>query len=113
MTPPNKFDTKHKVRIAIGNGLRPEIWDQFQTRFHIPEIGEFYGATEGNSALVNHCVTKEDQGCVGRAGFVLRKLMGMKIVRYNVEEDEVGVVVVSLWIRSLKTFLYTMEDVFL
>ena len=33
-------------RIAIGNGLRPEIWEQFQERFNVPEIGEFYGATE-------------------------------------------------------------------
>jgi len=65
-SPPTPFDKAHHVRIAIGNGLRPDIWDQFQTRFNIPEIGEFYGATEGNAALVNHCRTKEAQGACGR-----------------------------------------------
>lgn len=41
-------------------------------RFNVPEIGEFYGATEGNTALVNHCTTKEAQGAVGRMGALLR-----------------------------------------
>ena len=27
----------------------------FQDRFNIPEVGEFYGSTEGNGALFNHC----------------------------------------------------------
>ena len=36
-----------------GNGLRPQIWNEFKTRFAIPFICEFYGATEGNVALVN------------------------------------------------------------
>jgi acyl-CoA synthetase (AMP-forming)/AMP-acid ligase II len=44
-TPPSKFDRAHKIRIAIGNGLRPEIWNQFQQRFNIPEIFEFYGVS--------------------------------------------------------------------
>jgi fatty-acyl-CoA synthase len=42
----------HKVRVAIGNGLRPEIWDEFQEGFKIGTVVEFYGATEGNGALV-------------------------------------------------------------
>lgn len=33
------------VRLAIGNGLRPDIWEEFQKRFNIPRIGEFYAAT--------------------------------------------------------------------
>ena len=61
VTPAEK---EHKLRIAIGNGLRPDIWAEFQRRFNIPEIGEFYGATEGNVALFNHCRSPDAQGCV-------------------------------------------------
>jgi len=48
-TPPGQFDKAHRVRLAVGNGLRPEIWEAFQSRFNIPEIGEFYGSSEGVS----------------------------------------------------------------
>src|SRR4029453_9423029 len=46
--PEHADETRHRVRVCIGNGLRPEIWEQFQERFGIPKIIEFYGATEGN-----------------------------------------------------------------
>ena len=32
---------KSMIRLAIGNGLRPEIWKSFKETFNIPEIGEF------------------------------------------------------------------------
>ena len=38
-------------RLAIGNGLRPQIWKNFQTRFGVEQIGEFYGSTEGNTNI--------------------------------------------------------------
>jgi len=64
------------------------VWDDFQDRFNIPEIGEFYGATEGVGGLLNHCVTREDRGAVGRQGWLLGKLMGTHIVKFNVVEEE-------------------------
>lgn len=51
--PPKDADRKHKVRVIIGNGLRPAIWDDFTKRFGIPRVCEFYGASEGNTAFVN------------------------------------------------------------
>jgi hypothetical protein len=33
-----------QVAKVIGNGLRPDIWEKFQSRFRIPYISEFYGA---------------------------------------------------------------------
>jgi len=86
-TPKGNFDQVHKIRVAVGNGLRPEIWDEFQTRFNIPEIGEFYGATEGNGALFNYCTTKEAQGKCGRMGWLLRKISGVKIVKFDVDNE--------------------------
>lgn len=49
----NPLDGKHKVRVAVGNGLRSDIWETFKTRYNIPNICEFFGATEGTVALMN------------------------------------------------------------
>lgn len=38
-----------------GNGLRPDIWEQFISRFGVKQIGEFYGSTEGNTGLGKQC----------------------------------------------------------
>jgi fatty-acyl-CoA synthase len=51
--PPTPRDRDHRLRVAAGAGLRPDIWTAFQERFGIPRIVEMYGATEGNVALQN------------------------------------------------------------
>jgi fatty-acyl-CoA synthase len=51
--PPSPADRNHRLRVAAGAGLRPDIWQAFQERFGIPRIIEMYGATEGNVALQN------------------------------------------------------------
>ena len=51
--PPKPTDRAHKVRVIAGNGLRPEIWDDFTERFGIARVCEFYAASEGNTAFVN------------------------------------------------------------
>lgn len=43
----------HKVRLAVGNGLRPSVWEAFTERFRVGQIGEFYGATECNCSIAN------------------------------------------------------------
>ena len=49
--PETPEERRHSVQLMIGNGLRPQIWDLFVRRFNIKRIGEFYGATEGNSSV--------------------------------------------------------------
>ncbi len=51
--PERAEDRQHRLRAAIGNGLRPELWEAFQSRFAIPHINEFYGASEGNLVFTN------------------------------------------------------------
>ncbi|HEU5473183.1 MAG TPA: long-chain-acyl-CoA synthetase [Actinophytocola sp.] len=51
--PERPDDREHRVRLAIGNGLRPEIWAAFAERFGIEKVMEFYGSSEGNTAFVN------------------------------------------------------------
>lgn len=51
--PPKPTDRAHKVRVIVGNGLRPDIWEEFTKRFGIKRVVEFYAASEGNTAFVN------------------------------------------------------------
>lgn len=46
-------ERQHRVRMALGNGLRASIWREFMARFGIPQVAEFYGATECNCSLGN------------------------------------------------------------
>ena len=39
--------------MIAGNGLRPEIWEEFTERFNIARVCEFYAASEGTSAFIN------------------------------------------------------------
>lgn len=63
-TPPKDDDRDNDLRLAMGNGLRPDIWRQFQERFAIGKIGEFYAATDGAAALIN------TEGKFGAIGFI-------------------------------------------
>ena len=52
-TAPVPEETAHRIRLTCGNGLGPDIWAAFQSRFRIPRILEFYASTEGNVSLFN------------------------------------------------------------
>jgi fatty-acyl-CoA synthase len=51
--PAKPTDRKHRVRVIVGNGLRPQIWHEFTERFGIERVAEFYGASECNVAFIN------------------------------------------------------------
>jgi fatty-acyl-CoA synthase len=51
--PAKPTDRAHKVRLIAGNGLRPEIWEEFTKRFGIVRVCEFYAASEGTTAFIN------------------------------------------------------------
>ncbi|XP_059094416.1 long-chain fatty acid transport protein 4-like [Tigriopus californicus] len=80
----------HKIRIMFGNGLRPQIWKQFVDRFNIPNIAEFYGATEGNSNIIN---IENRVGSVGFIGvifpdFLIEKLLPLSVIKIDQETGE-------------------------
>jgi fatty-acyl-CoA synthase len=81
-SPPTPNERAHRLRLACGNGLRPEIWRPFQERFRIPQILEFYGATEGNVTLFNF---DGKEGAVGRIPWWIATRFPTKIVRFDVE----------------------------
>ena len=80
--PENPAETRHRIRLAIGNGLRPEIWGPFQERFRIPQIIEFYGATEGNVVFMN---LDNKIGSVGRVPPYLKSFLPARLVRFDPE----------------------------
>lgn len=50
----NELDKGHKVRMGVGNGLRPDVWREFHNRFGNVRMCEVYGSTEGNLCFMNH-----------------------------------------------------------
>ncbi|NIL74215.1 long-chain-acyl-CoA synthetase [Rhodococcus sp. B10] len=63
LTQPKKStDRDNTVKLVVGNGLRPEIWEEFTDRFGIERVAEFYGASECNIAFVNALNMKKTAG---------------------------------------------------
>ena len=85
-SPQHPDETRHRLRLAIGNGLRPEVWPVFQERFGIPRILEFYGATEGNISMFN---LAGKVGAVGRMPLWMRRAGGVHVLRFDVDAEEV------------------------
>ena len=83
--PPHPHERDHKIKRITGNGLRPEIWPEFQKRFNIPKILEFYGATEGNIALINF---DGQVGAIGRIPSWARKKTNVEIVQFDIETEQ-------------------------
>jgi fatty-acyl-CoA synthase len=84
-SPPHALEREHRLRIACGNGLRPDIWESFQSRFGIPRILEFYAATEANFSLYN-CEGKP--GAVGRIPPFLAHRFPIALVAFDTETGE-------------------------
>jgi fatty-acyl-CoA synthase len=72
---------EHRIRLCCGNGLRGDIWEAFQERFRIPQILEFYAATEANFSLYN-CEGKP--GAIGRIPSFLAHRFPVALVRFDV-----------------------------
>ncbi len=82
---PQEDERAHKLRLAYGNGLRPDVWEEFQSRFAIPEILEFYGSTEGNVSLFNF---DGKPGSIGRVPKFLKKQINIRLVRFDMDSEE-------------------------
>ena len=83
-TPPGDSDRGHRIRMAVGNGLRPDIFAAFQARFAIPHVLEFYAATEGNVALFNF---DSHPGAVGRLPGWAAKRFPIRTVAYDIDAN--------------------------
>jgi len=77
--PAKNNDKQHNVKKIIGNGLRPEIWDEFQQRFGIEHINEFYGASECNLVFTNALNLPHTAGVTPLA---------FTVVQYDIDNDQ-------------------------
>uniref|UniRef100_A0A2I3GWT7 long-chain-fatty-acid--CoA ligase n=1 Tax=Nomascus leucogenys TaxID=61853 RepID=A0A2I3GWT7_NOMLE len=84
-SPQQPNDRDHKVRLALGNGLREDVWRQFVKRFGDICIYEFYAATEGNIGFMNYA---RKVGAVGRVNYLQKKIITYDLIKYDVEKDE-------------------------
>jgi fatty-acyl-CoA synthase len=83
--PPHPLETRHRLRLACGNGLRPDVWERFKSRFAIPQILEFYAATEGNLSLYN---AEQKPGAIGRVPPFLAHRFPAAIVKFDLASGE-------------------------
>jgi fatty-acyl-CoA synthase len=79
--PHRRDERRHRIRVCMGNGLRADVWKRFQSRFRIPLIREYYGATEGNLGLFN---------LEGRPGMIGRLMPGVAIVKCDPLTGEIA-----------------------
>ena len=72
----------HSLRLAVGNGLSGDVWEAFHARFAIPQVLEFYAATEGNFSLYN---VEGKVGAIGRIPPFLAHRFPTAIVRFDAD----------------------------
>jgi len=51
--PVDPQERNNPLEKMLGNGLRPDVWDAFRTRFQVKRICEIYGSSEGNVTFAN------------------------------------------------------------
>ena len=78
-------EREHRIRMICGNGLRLDVWNAFKERFQIPQILEFYAATEGNFSLYN---AEGKPGAIGRIPPFLAHRFSVALVRHDIEREE-------------------------
>uniref|UniRef100_A0ACB8G7H1 Uncharacterized protein n=2 Tax=Sphaerodactylus townsendi TaxID=933632 RepID=A0ACB8G7H1_9SAUR len=79
--PQTPEDRDHSLRMAVGSGLRADVWREFLRRFGDMRIMETYGMTEGSVTFFNFTGTV---GAVGRASWLYKRLFPFELLRYDV-----------------------------
>lgn len=83
--PKKEGEKDHQVRLAIGNGIRSDVWREFLDRFGNIKMCELYGATEGNICFMNHT---GKIGAVGRTNLFYKLFFTFDLIKYDFQKDE-------------------------
>ncbi|KAK6294100.1 hypothetical protein J4Q44_G00349300 [Coregonus suidteri] len=83
--PKKDNDRHHKVRLALGNGLRADTWSEFLQRFGDIRVCECYGATEGNGGFINYI---GKVGAIGKEHFLHKASFSYALIQYDTEREE-------------------------
>ena len=79
-TEPTQAEQNNPLKVMVGNGLRPDVWDIFKDRFGVDRIVEIYGASEGNALFMN--LLNKDKTIVMTNAQVA-------LIEYDVAEDKI------------------------
>ncbi|KAI0112361.1 fatty acid transporter [Hypoxylon sp. NC0597] len=87
--PPGPLDKGHKVRMALGNGLRPDIWEAFRQRFGGSKmvIMEFYASTDGLGIISNKNRGPFSVGAISVRGLLWHWMNGDREARVRIDPD--------------------------
>jgi citronellyl-CoA synthetase len=80
MQPECAEEKNNPLQKMLGNGLRPDVWDEFKNRFGVSRICEIYGSSEGNTTFLN--LLNKDK-TIGAA------ISKVALVQYDNENDEI------------------------
>ncbi|XP_029009050.1 long-chain fatty acid transport protein 2-like [Betta splendens] len=83
--PKRENERNHKVRLAIGNGVRADVWSEFLERFGDIQVRELYAATEGNVGFINYTAKV---GAVGRINPVHKLIFPYALIKFDIEKEE-------------------------
>lgn len=83
--PKREGEKDHQVRLAVGNGVRSDVWREFLDRFGNIKMCELYGATEGNICFMNHT---GKIGAIGRTNFFYKFFFTFDLIKYDFQKDE-------------------------
>jgi fatty-acyl-CoA synthase len=81
-SPRQAAESDHALRLACGNGLHVDVWEEFRTRFCIPRILEYYASTEGTFSLYN---CEGEPGAIGRIPAYLTQRLPVVLLRFDVD----------------------------
>ena len=79
-TEPTPAEQNNPLKVMVGNGLRPDVWDIFKDRFGVDRIVEIYGASEGNAPFMNLLNKDKTIGMTNAQ---------VALIEYDVAEDKI------------------------
>ena len=79
---PRDNDRDHDLRVMMGAGLGPDIWQEFQQRFGVERILEGWSSTEANTSLRN---LDKRVGSCGR--MPVPQMHNGRLIRYDDQAD--------------------------
>ena len=80
--PPSPRDRDHGLRVMMGAGLGPDLFEAFRQRFGIERVFEGWSSTEANTSLIN---VDNRPGSCGRIPFP--ELHNGRLIRYDHATD--------------------------
>ncbi|KAK6422467.1 hypothetical protein LTR95_016673 [Oleoguttula sp. CCFEE 5521] len=85
--PLHPLERQHRVNEAWGNGMRPDVWERFRSRFNIPVIHELYAATDGMGSTFNANRGDFSRSAIGVRGALWDYRNSANQVRLRIDPD--------------------------